>query len=49
MHSTCTMVAMSVLDVGKGRSINSRSLNDDRDAERVNSGLIGVVAIPGIS
>ena len=34
---------------GKGRSINRRSLNDDRDAERVNSGLIGVVAIPGYS
>ena len=34
---------------GKGHSINRRSLDDDRDEERVNSGLIGVVAIPGIS
>ena len=34
---------------GKERSINRRSLDDDRDAERVNSGLIGVVAILGIS
>ena len=34
---------------GKGHSINRRLLDDDRDGERVNSGLIGVVAIPGIS
>ena len=33
----------------KGRSGNRRLLDDDRDAERVNSGLIGVVAILGIS
>ena len=33
----------------EGRSINRRSLDDDRNEERVNSGLIGVVAIPGIS
>ena len=34
---------------GKGRSVNRKSMDDDRDAEGVNSGLIGVVAIPGIS
>ena len=48
MQSTCTMVAMPVLDVGKNAPFR-RSLDDDRDAERVNSGLIGVVAIPGLS
>ena len=34
--------------VGCGK-VNRKSLDDDRDEERVNSGLIGVVAIPGIS
>ena len=34
---------------GKRRSINRRSLDDDIDAERVNSGFIGVVAILGLS
>ena len=41
------MVAMSVLDLGKGAPW--RSLDDNRDAEKLNSGLIGMVAIPGLS
>ena len=33
----------------KRRSIDRRSLDGDRDAETVNPGLIGVVAILGLS
>ena len=50
MQSKCMVVAMSVLDVGKLRhSINRRLLDDDRDVERVNPGLTGMVATPGLS
>ena len=50
MQSACMMVAVSVLDVGKGTPlIRDRWMVIDRDMARVKPELISVVAIPGLS
>ena len=50
MQSACRMAVVSVsVGCGKRRSFDRWSLDGDRDTERVKPGLIGVVAIPGLS